>query len=221
MSTAVTPRSAPLTPQNPWARAGQNANGPLCQFAGESQTDANICALNTKSDSQSSDFADDSTTPPRWVVKYPGGVFVTHRVFMGVEENATLDGTQKCVMKLAYFRDDTRRKSKVSGMGNSYSPEIFGKVVCSLESGAIPLSTEEKQKYLPPDAPAADWYWVSTYTFSLTAAHGGISVAASIPPSFRYDFNGNSNLAVYAACTSAFDDTNRRCVACGFVTSGQ
>lgn len=220
MSTAVTPRSAPLTPQNGWTRIGQTGKGPLCEFAGTEVTDAVIGALNTLDQSADANFANGSSTPPRWVHEFPGGNYVTHKAFIGVTAGtlAASLSTMGCTFKLAYARQVGKR---AKGKAYSLSPEKFLELECALTSSAIAMSAEDKAKYLPSDAPAADWYWVSTYTLVTNAPHGGASVAASVPPTFRYDFNGNAHLFVYGNCVTTIGGTSRAAIACGLLVSGQ
>lgn len=215
--TTTTHRVAQATPQNSWTRAGQSAATALSQYAGAVKTDASFCAINSTEETVAN-FADDGAEAPHWVVDLPSASFVTHRVFMGVTVDS--DSIQLlnmgCSIGLAYFRQSRDNKS--------FSPEVFATIDCYLTADAIPLTDEEKAKYLPSDAPNADWYWVSTYTPVRNAAHGFLSIAASVPPSFRYDFNGNAYVAISGDCVKegyAADETSRGCIACGVVTAAQ
>lgn len=215
--TTTTHRVAQATPQNSWTRAGQSAATALSQYAGAVKTDASFCAINSTEETVAN-FASGSGTAPHWIVDLPSASFVTHRVFMGVTAG-TIAGNlpnMGCSIGLAYFRQ--------SRDNESFSPEAFATIDCYLTSTAIPMTAKEKAKYLPSDAPAADWYWVSTYTPVRNASHGGLSIAASVPPSFRYDFNGNAYVAISGDCVKegyAADETSRGCIACGVVTAAQ
>lgn len=196
MALAQPMKTAQATPQKEWNRCGTTINYAVARFTGVAVEDADLVASVSDSDSDAATFADDSVTQPTYVFEYPGGNYVTHKFAIGVL--AYDPPAHTGIATFAY-----RRK-------NAGSNEVFGKVTFTIDSDSIPFTDEDIEKYVPEDLRTTlDFYWVGTYTLSLNAAHGGISVAASIPPTMRYDFNGNHKCVVAPNCATSFVDDAR------------
>jgi hypothetical protein len=203
------------TPKNVWSPVHHRNNGPVAQYAGAVVTDAGLCALTNVNNSPDADFGSGSSTPPRWVADLPGGNYVTHRVAIGLTAPATPAATNGVIVKFAAVRNDER-------VPMAPSPEVFAEIECLLGTNAIPLTAAERAKFLPPGAPAGlDWFWATTYNLVRNAAYGGVGLAASIPPSFRYDFNGNAHVIAAPTCVTVASSPTRASQACIVVMSGQ
>lgn len=195
MALAQPMKTAQATPQKKWNRCGTTVNYATAQYTGAVATDTVMVQNTVDTDSAAATFAAASATPPSYVDEFPGGNYITHKFAMCVAGSAN---GETGVVSLAYREKDAG------------SNEVFAKCVMTISSSAIPFSTEDIAKYLTTsEAAIGNWYWVTDYTFSLNAAHGNISIAASIPPTFRYDFNGKNKLVQYPACVASFTDTNR------------